>query len=57
MIVVYLISLRRLVSLEGRRWTAFKKEVWKYLMLDRELFRRGDKNIPAKRVVVKLADQ
>ena len=56
MIIVYLISLRRLASFEDRRWTAFKKKTWKYLILNKELFRKENKNIPAKRIIAKLTD-
>jgi hypothetical protein len=53
----YLTTLRKPEHLGGRQFTKFKKEATKFLVKDGELFRRGSKSIPLRRVVDGEADK
>ena len=50
---IYLATLRRPGGLNARQFTKFKKEALKFLVRDGELFRRGSKNVPMRRVIDK----
>ena len=53
----WLSSLKKPGKYRGRQWTKFKGEAMKYLVRDGELFRRGSKNVPLRRVVDRKEDQ
>jgi hypothetical protein len=54
MIAEWLTTLRRFIRLENmtrREWFAFKREITRFRVIDRHLFRNNIKNVPLRRVI------
>ena len=56
-IIRYLITLKRLSRLITKKFRKFKDYVLKFVVRDKDLFRRASKNISLKRVINSIKDR